>query len=164
MAGLSIRNLTITPLELKVVERLEADALPGRLANITSTISGLFNGTTTTTPAQTSAAPTSSHDVDGVLLPPFEARATDVGAPDAARREVLRLTFAEPGTPHRYTVDVAPAAASASSPSSTTGGGSVVMRKHDDGAPGEFTTVYVSSGSGSGAGAAARQDALRRRG
>ena len=144
-AFLTIRNLTATPLELTRVERLEGDPVPspGGLANITTTITSFFNATATP-PAvapRPDAAPVSAEDASDVVLAPFTSRATAVRAADPAR-EVLRLTFAEPGTAHRYVVD-----APAPSPRS------VVMRRAgggggpDPAAPHEFTAIYVAAGA-----------------
>ena len=134
MASLTIRNLTLTPLELTRVERLEGDPVagPGGLANITSTISSFFNATATPAAGvvpRAGADTVSSEDVTGIVLAPFTSRTTDIRAADPTR-EVVRLTFREPGTEHRYVVDT-PA------PSQR----SVVMTRLD-GAPHEFTAIY----------------------
>lgn len=139
MASITIRNLTVTPLELKLIERFEGDPVPGPggLANITSTITGFFNATQTPTGGVTprvGSQPTARQDVNGVVIGPFESRTTDFRAADPGR-EVVRLTFEHPGTPHRYVVD-----APAPSPRS------VVMTKLGD-APGEFTAVYIPTGA-----------------
>lgn len=142
MASLTIRNITVTPLELKLVQRFEGEPVPkegGMAANITSAITGLFNGTAQS-PAATACVvpregkPRETKEVSGVAIEPFATRATDIRAADPGR-EVLRLTFEEKGRPgHRYVVD-------APGPTSR----SVVMRQGGD-AEHEFTTVYVPSG------------------
>jgi 1-phosphatidylinositol phosphodiesterase len=139
MASLTIRNLTVTPLELKLIERFEGDPVPGPagLEKITSTITGFFNATATPTGGVTpreGSQPINRQDVADVVVAPFTSRTTDFRAADPGR-EVLRLTFTEPGTPHRYVVD-----APAPSPRS------VVMQRHD-GAPHEFTTVWIAAGA-----------------
>lgn len=146
MASLTIRNLTITPLELRKIERFEGDpvASTNKLENITSRVTSLFNASQpTTTPSGSApggvvprdgAGPHDSQDISGVDIAPFAMRTTDLRAPDPGR-EVVRLTFGEPGTGWTYTVD-----APAPSPRS-----SVMVRS--DGAPHEFTCVYVPGGA-----------------
>jgi len=148
MASLTIRNLTATPLELTLIERFEADPVPGPggLAGISSAITGFFNATSAAPSAsptgsvgltpRVGAGPTATQAVSGVVLEPFGSRTTDYRAADPGR-EVVRLTFAEPGTPHRYTADVpAPSARSQE------------LRARDGEAPpGELTAVYVASGA-----------------
>lgn len=144
MANLTIRNLTITPLELKVVERFEADPVgqPAGFVNITSnvtsTIKGFLNPVTQTPTGglvRKSDNAHDRHDVADMRIDPFAARDTSVRAADPGK-EVLRLTFEEPGTPgHRYTVDVP-----GPSPRSLT-----LVR--ENGATKEFTAVYIPTGA-----------------
>jgi len=138
MAPLTIRNLTITPLELKLVERLDGDEVPkpGGIANITSTITNLFNGTETPTVGLIPRGePKEKKDIKGVVIEPFTTRSTDIKAADPTK-EVLRLTFEERGSPnHRYVVD-APGQSNRS-----------IVMKRLGGAPHEFTAVYIPSGS-----------------
>jgi 1-phosphatidylinositol phosphodiesterase len=138
MASLSIRNLSVTPLELKLIERFEGQAVPGpnALANITSTITGMFNATHTPSGGVVPKGgdPHERQDISGVVVEPFTTRGTDIRAADPTR-EVLRLTFEQPGTGHRYVVD-------APGPSPR----SLVMTRVGD-APHEFTAVYVAGGS-----------------
>ncbi|KAH8883988.1 1-phosphatidylinositol phosphodiesterase [Thozetella sp. PMI_491] len=136
MASLSIRNLTTTPLELKHIARFEGEAVGGSgIANITSAIGNLFNGTKSAAVKPKGDEPTSHEDVSGVTVQPFTEVVTDIRAADPGR-EVLRLTFEEPGTSHRYTVDVP-------SPSPR----SVELGREGD-APGQFTAVYSVGGGG----------------
>lgn len=130
MADLTIRNLTTTPLELKLVERFEGQPASGR--HITSRITGLFNSTSVAPIVRIQGEARDRRDVS-FPIGPYETRATDVRAADPGR-EVIRLTFESEG--HMYQVDVP-----SSSPRST------VMKKLDDGAPNEYTTIYVQSGS-----------------
>lgn len=149
-ANLTIRNLTITPLELKLIERFDGHPVPapgggglaGIASNITSFISG--NDTYSASPGggygisiREGAAPRDRQDVDGVSLGAFETKGTDILAADPGK-EVLRLTFAEPGTPHRYTVDV-PGPSPRSLTLDKVGGGGD--------SPHEFTAVYLPAGS-----------------
>ena len=145
MASLTIRNLTITPLELKRIERFEGEAVRvggGGVANITSALGNLFNGTKAASSptvvvgvTRKGDAPLNTQDVSGVIAQPFSAVATDIRAADPGR-EVLRLTFEEPGTTHRYIADVP-------GPSAR----SIEFRREGD-AHGQFTAVYSVGGGG----------------
>ncbi|OTB06428.1 hypothetical protein M426DRAFT_318842 [Hypoxylon sp. CI-4A] len=134
MADLTIRNLTSTPLELKLVERFEGLPASGRstpIGNITGKITGLFNSTSVSPNVRIQGDARDRRDVS-FPIKPFETRTTDVRTADPGR-EVIRLTFESEG--HRYQVDV---------PSSSQR--STVMKKID-GAPNEYTTIYVQAGS-----------------
>ncbi|KAI1744074.1 phosphatidylinositol-specific phospholipase C [Xylaria scruposa] len=140
MADLTIRNLTATPLELKVVERFEGqpssdaavDDVKKLATNFTSKITDIFNSSSDAISpnVQIKGEALDRRDVS-VPLEPFETCTTDIRAADPGR-EVLRLTFESEG--HRYQVD-------APSPSRR----STVMRQID-GAPNEYTVVYIQSG------------------
>ncbi|KAI0022405.1 phosphatidylinositol-specific phospholipase C [Xylariomycetidae sp. FL0641] len=135
MADLTIRNITANPLELKLVQRFEghtADSGENPIGNLTSRITGLLNASSKVAP-NVKIHGDAKHRRDlSIPIAPFESRKTDVHAPDPGR-EVVRLTFESDG--HRYEVD-----APSSSHRST------VMRKLD-GAPKEYTVVYVQAGS-----------------
>ncbi|KAL1866443.1 hypothetical protein VTK73DRAFT_4700 [Phialemonium thermophilum] len=140
MASLTIRNLSSVPLELKHIQRFEGQAAPkpGGIANLTSTITGIFNATHTPTGGVTPRGdhPIEKRDVNGVTVQPFTTHSTDIRAADPTR-EVLRLTFQQPGTDHRYEVD-------APGPSPR----SLVLRHVSGGnAPHEFTAVYIPNGA-----------------
>ncbi|KAI0915114.1 phosphatidylinositol-specific phospholipase C [Ustulina deusta] len=140
MADLTLRNLTATPLELKVVERFEGqptstagvDDVKSLAANLTSKIGDIFNSTSerVSSNVHIKGAARDRQDVS-VALQPFETRTTDVRAADPGR-EVLRLTFESQG--HRYQADVP----SASRKSTT-------MKKLDGG-PNEYTAIYIQAG------------------
>ncbi|KAL7627808.1 hypothetical protein AAE478_002003 [Parahypoxylon ruwenzoriense] len=133
MADLTIRNLTATPLELKLVERFEGQPSSGRetpIGTLTTRLSGFFNSTSVAPNVRIQGEARDRRDVS-FPIGPFETRGTDVRAADPGR-EVLRLTFESSG--HRYRVDV---------PSSSQR--STVMTKLDD-APNEYTTIYVQAG------------------
>ncbi|KAK3341235.1 PLC-like phosphodiesterase [Lasiosphaeria hispida] len=153
MGNLTIRNLTITPLELKQVERLtKAPAraqLSGTsgLAKITARITGRKTEPPAPTPTATAADPQASHgpapgerqDISDVVLQPFSESATPIAPPDSSRDEQLHLTFEEAGTGHRYIAEIP-----GPSPSS------VVMRHASatgdstaDPSGKEFTVVYL---------------------
>ncbi|KAB5580920.1 phosphatidylinositol-specific phospholipase C [Coniochaeta sp. 2T2.1] len=144
MASLTIRNLTINPLTLLHVERFEADtAKPAGspVANITSNVTTSirsFLNPIHTPPAPGLVArsedPHDRHNDVNVRTEPFTTNQTEIRAADPGR-EVLRLTFEEPGIPGRYTVDVP-----GSNPRSLT------LNKLD-GAQKEITAVYVPTGA-----------------
>ncbi|KAL1861743.1 hypothetical protein Daus18300_008712 [Diaporthe australafricana] len=144
-SSLTIRNVTINPLELVLTERFESPPAPG---GGFSRVTGLF---TSSTPAfykpTDGQEPSERRDVAGVVVGAFETRATEIEAA-VPGRSVLRLTFQTPGTVHKYVVDCP-----------SPGARSVVMRKaggggddgNDDGdgdnAPPrlELTAVYTPS-------------------
>jgi 1-phosphatidylinositol phosphodiesterase len=144
MASLTVRNLTITPLSLRVVERFEADTPPKATsspianvtANVTSSIRGFLNPVTL--PPASGLVATAEHahdrhDVD-IRVDPFTTHGTDIRAADPGR-EVLRLTFEEPGSDRRYTVDVP-------GPSAR----SLTLTKLN-GADKDITAVYIPTGA-----------------
>ncbi|KAK0657274.1 PLC-like phosphodiesterase [Cercophora newfieldiana] len=139
MGNITIRNLTITPLELKEAERLVKPADPGNtgpggLAKITARITG--RGHTPLEPtaaAQPENAVSAKQQITGVLLQPFSECPTSVPAPDPSTSEQLRLTFEEPGTGHLYVAEFPD-----SSPQS------LVMRHATADPTGkEFTIIYL---------------------
>lgn len=161
MASLTIRNVTITPLELKLIERFEASAGGGGgghggdptgphkdlgfLARLLRALSDLFTASHAYAPVLSEDdEPLDARDVSGVLAGPFETRTTDIRAADPGGREILRLTFQTPGTEHRYVVDLPP-------PGTGTGPGarpcSQVMRREPPDAPLDLTAVWAASGA-----------------
>ena len=137
MAPLTVRNLTINPLELKLTEHFHWSPAPepGGLSRINSTITGLFVGNSSALQAvvKDGQEPHDRRDVADTVVGPFETKLTDIRAPDPGRG-VLRLTFQTPGTEHRYGVDC---------PSH---GPRTIVMKRFDGAPLELTAVYTPSG------------------
>jgi 1-phosphatidylinositol phosphodiesterase len=139
MADLTIRNLTATPLELKVVERFEGQPTSStndvkRLAaNLTSKITDIFSSSSEAV-APNVRIQGEVRDRQDVSIPikPFETCGTDIRTADPGR-EVLRLTFESEG--YLYQVDIPSASRR-----------SIVMKKID-GAPNEYTAVYVQAGS-----------------
>jgi 1-phosphatidylinositol phosphodiesterase len=126
---LTIRNLTATPLELKVVERLQGQP-KGRGSHLAHKVSGLFNSTSAH--AKPKEGEQLEHREVSLPIPCFEGRETDVQMTDASGHEVWRLTLECEG--HWYQVDVP-----TPSPRST------VLRRLDEGAPREFTAVLVTT-------------------
>ncbi|KAH6718943.1 phosphatidylinositol phospholipase-like protein C [Leptodontidium sp. MPI-SDFR-AT-0119] len=105
---LTIRNLTATPLELKVVERFETAGSDksgngggGGVANISRAFGGLMSNFTSPSSTQL-AAKSESFSTQDVSIPigPFETRTTDI-QPNA--NQVLRLTLEADG--QRYRID-----------------------------------------------------------
>ncbi|KAE8452405.1 hypothetical protein EG329_001105 [Mollisiaceae sp. DMI_Dod_QoI] len=105
VSPLIIRNLTSTPLELKLLERFDAaqpsDSGNGGIANITRTLSGFLGNFTNPSSSQIAAKAESftKHEVS-IPIGPFETKATDI-QPDP--KAILRLTFETEG--QRYRVD-----------------------------------------------------------
>ncbi|KAI1364424.1 phosphatidylinositol-specific phospholipase C [Xylaria arbuscula] len=140
MADLTLRNLTATPLELKLVERFEGqpvsnsgvDDVKNLAANFTSKLGDIFNSTPgrVSPDVQIKGEARDRRDVS-IALKPFETRTTDIRAADPGR-EVLRLTFESEG--HRYQTDV-PSASKKST-----------VMKRLDGAPNEYTAIYIQAG------------------
>lgn len=136
---LIIRNLTATPLELKVVERFETAGLDktkngggGGVANISRAFTGLMSNFTSPSSTQL-AAKSESFSTQDVSIPigAFETKTTDI-QPNA--NQVLRLTFEADG--QRYRVDTP-------SPDQR----STVLSPVSPDPRFEFTGVYVPSSS-----------------
>jgi 1-phosphatidylinositol phosphodiesterase len=103
---LTIRNLTSSPIELKLLERFESAQSTsnggGGIANITRTLSGLM-GNTSSSPTSVQIAAKSesfSNQELSVLIGTFETKKIDI---QSNPKETLRLTFEAEG--QRYRVD-----------------------------------------------------------
>ncbi|KAK3185396.1 hypothetical protein K4F52_005898 [Lecanicillium sp. MT-2017a] len=134
MANLTIRNLTIDPLEVVSIARFEAERVKtgGVLTSMSNAVSNLLNATdASSTEYHPKGDAHDKRDVS-VRIEPFAATETDLRSPDGDR-EILRLVFKNGD--HSYETDVP-------SPSSR----SAVMKKLDDG-PHELTVVYVPNGA-----------------
>ncbi|CAN8098676.1 unnamed protein product [Discula destructiva] len=138
---LTIRNVTLHPIELIRIERFEIGGAGPQKAGwftiITRTVTGLFNSSSPTAPAAETVSeedqrPHDRQDVNDIVAGPFETKFTDIRAADPGR-QVLRLTFQTPGTSHQYLVDL---------PGSTSR--SQVMKTPNP-APLELTVVYTPS-------------------
>lgn len=110
MAGprLTIRNLTINSVELKLVERFETphslqNSLESfNISNITRSFSGLMgNLTSPSSPQLAAKAESFSHQDVSIPIAAFETKATDI---QPSPNEVLRLTFEVEG--QKYRVDM----------------------------------------------------------
>lgn len=104
---LTVRNLTTTPTELKLVERFEtaAPAAETTISSLTKNFTALMGNSTS--PAvhhvADNAASFSHRDVS-VPIAAFEIKATDIATTERGPNEVMRLTFETEG--ERYRVDV----------------------------------------------------------
>lgn len=102
---LTVRNLTVNAVELKLVERFEAPKSAQNpdegftISNITRSISGLMgNSTEPSSPELALKAESFSHQDVSIRVGAFETKATDV-QPNA--NEILRLTFDVEGQKYR---------------------------------------------------------------
>jgi 1-phosphatidylinositol phosphodiesterase len=103
---LTIRNLTVNPIELKLLERSEAlptidNGALSNITNITKTFTGLMSNVTGPSSPQLALKSESfSHQDVSVPIASFETKTTDI---QRNPKEVLRLTFEAEG--QRYRVD-----------------------------------------------------------
>ncbi|KAK0734888.1 PLC-like phosphodiesterase [Lasiosphaeria miniovina] len=168
--NLTIRNITITPLELKLVEHLDPPpppphhGAPGGLAKITARLTGRPAATPTPSATTTIAAedaeqqeqqqdhtrPFRRHQISGVVVQPFSEASlpSEIAPPDVARGEQLRLTFEEPGSPAVQYVAKIPGPAPQPQRSIVMRATSLSPAAGDDDSAApqkEFTLVYVPS-------------------
>jgi 1-phosphatidylinositol phosphodiesterase len=105
---LTIRNLTVSPIELKLLERFEAPRSDdnglvslANITNITRTVTGLMSNSTGPTSPQLALHSESFSNQDvSVSIGAFETKTTDI---QPNPKETLRLTFEVEG--QRYRVD-----------------------------------------------------------
>lgn len=155
---LTIRNLTVTPLELKQVERLTSQShthlhKPKALVKVASHVKG---HRLSHEPSELSAPSTpprqeededeeeeenerrpsaAKQDITGVAIHPFSECHTPVYSPDQTRHEQLRLTFEDSSTGHHYSAEIP-------GPSRR----SIVLKAHPKDAEEEtkeFTAIYL---------------------
>lgn len=105
---LTIRNLTVTHLELKLVERLDHEHL---LSKVSSRIPGRRrpHEVAGSGEQQEEQRPASSagQEVGDLTITPFSECPTPIYVPNPARHhEQLRLTFEDPSTGHRYSAEI----------------------------------------------------------
>ena len=137
MGNLTIRNLTITPLELKVVERVTAngtDKKPKGFKKMTSKITGRKNKAPTTT--DSSAAlndPPTKQDISDITITPFSSTSTPIPSPTPGTDQLL-LTFIDSQTSQSYSAWIP-------GPSPR----SIVMKSSPPSK--EFTLIYLPSQS-----------------
>ncbi|KAK4160972.1 putative 1-phosphatidylinositol phosphodiesterase precursor [Cladorrhinum sp. PSN259] len=145
---ITIRNLTITPLELVRVERIEGSSSHGNSKVNSAKVAGRIAGRKLVKDSDTeqpSSGPpsdddrnqdaSSSQDISGHLIEPFTERVTIVYPPYHDHPgEQLRLTFEEPGgTGHRYTATIP-----------TQSPKSIVLKSIGSSSGGkEFTAIYI---------------------
>ena len=134
MADLTLRNLTIHPIELVSVERFEGhkQQTGDAITNTIGAISGFLNATDFSSTKTVVKGDAHKKDNVNIKVDPFKSKKTDVRTADPDR-EVIRLTFKTED--HKYEVDVP----SPNSKSST-------MKKLDGGKH-ELTAVYVPTGA-----------------
>lgn len=134
MANLTLRNVTIHPIELVSVERFEGhqEQTGGAISNTIGAISGFLNATDFSSTKTVVKGDSHKKDNVNIKVDPFKSKQTDIRSADPSR-EVIRLTFK--AEDHKYEVDVP----SPNSKSST-------MKKLDGGKH-ELTAVYVPTGA-----------------
>ncbi|AEO70123.1 uncharacterized protein THITE_2010991, partial [Thermothielavioides terrestris NRRL 8126] len=123
---LTIRNLTITPLELKQVERLDAHSH----LHIPTTLHK-----TASRGGEEESASSARQEIKGIAIQPFSECHTPVYTPDPARHEHLRLTFEDPDSGHSYSAEI-PASSRRS----------IILKSHPKGSEEEtkeFTAIYL---------------------
>lgn len=100
-APLTIRNLTVRPFELKVLDRFEHLVDNGQgLQNITKNFTGLFNSTRSEPPKISDEAKSFSHEEVSIRIEPLTSLTTDI-KPAQPPIHMLRLTFEVDGERHR---------------------------------------------------------------
>lgn len=134
MPNLTIRNLTIHPLELVCAENFAAERVKtaGMLSSLGGAVTNFLNATTHSSSelrVKEEEQGSSRRDVS-FCADAFQAIETDIAAAEVDDRQVVRLTFKTED--HSYETDV---------PSPTSK--SAVMKKLDDG-PHDLTVVYVA--------------------
>lgn len=103
---LTIRNVTVNPLELVLIERFEG--APRQAGGFTH----FFNFNATEHPVPDQQDPAERQDIQDVHVAAFETKPTDI--PGAGAGSLVRLTFTTPfitqgdNTSHRYIVDLSP--------------------------------------------------------
>lgn len=105
---LTIRNLTSTSVELKLVERYEAPSSHGNgasgFSSITRNLTSFMSNTTSPSRPQLIAHSESfSHQDVSVPVGAFEVKTTDIKSVNGGSKEILRLTFECEG--QRYRID-----------------------------------------------------------
>ncbi|KAG9943000.1 PLC-like phosphodiesterase, partial [Aureobasidium melanogenum] len=110
---LAIRNLSSTPLELKVIERFETPHVdePKGFANITRNVTQfVVSNTTGNVPPEgpdfaplTANAQSYGQQEVSIRIDPFTTNRTDINTAERSEKDVLRLTFEYDG--QRYRVD-----------------------------------------------------------
>ncbi|RFU80901.1 1-phosphatidylinositol phosphodiesterase [Trichoderma arundinaceum] len=141
MADLTIRNLTITPLELVSVQRFQGEKIRtgNVVSNVTSHITSFINATDFSAHRILPKGDSQDRRDVSVHLDPFRTVRTDVRSADLAGREILRLTFR--AGDRRYETDVP-------SPSRK----SAVMKRVDGDDDGDddaldLTVVFIPNGA-----------------
>lgn len=134
MANLSIRNLTIYPLELVSVERFEGGRVQtgNKFSNMTGAVTGFFNATDFPSHQTVAQGDARHKDSVSVHIEPFHIKQTEIKTADP-KKEVIRLKFKTDN--HEFETDVP-------SPSSKS-----ATMKRLSGDTHELTAVYVPTGA-----------------
>jgi 1-phosphatidylinositol phosphodiesterase len=135
---LTIRNLTTTTLELKLVERFDAPKTNdgSGISNITRNFTGLMGkgSASPTSPQLALHSESFSHQDVSIPVGPFEIKTTDIQTAGEGHNEILRLTFESEG--QKYRIDTP-------TPSQR----STVFTPLSPGAKHEYTGVYLPESS-----------------
>ncbi|KAH6898449.1 PLC-like phosphodiesterase [Thelonectria olida] len=134
MANLTIRNLTINPIQLIQVQRFESEKVGTGdvVGNVTGKITSLFTATDFKTHEIRAQGDALHKEAADVRVESFQAKETKIRAADKGK-EIVRLTFKV--RDHKYEVDV-PSPTSKSS-----------VLKSLDGGKEELTAVYTHNGA-----------------
>ena len=132
MANLTIRNLTIHPVELIHVARFEAEkkSTSNVVSSLASSVTNFINATESSSSELLPKGNARNNDDVNVKIDPFRTNKTDIRTADPGR-EVIRLTFKTDN--HKYETDL---------PSPN--GRGATMKKLDNG-PHELTVVHIPS-------------------
>ncbi|KAF4944336.1 hypothetical protein FGADI_12754 [Fusarium gaditjirri] len=134
MAHLTIRNLTINPIELVQTERFEGQTVRtgNVLSNVTSHISGFIKATDFSSRQTQAKGDPIYKEKASVKVEPFKTKDAGIRAADK-NKEVVRLTFKYED--HKYQVDI-PGPSNKSS-----------VMKNLDGGKHDLTVVYTPNGA-----------------
>ena len=134
MANLTVRNLTIHPLELATVERFEAESVStgNVFTNLAANVTGFLDAQNSSTEQIVAKGNARHKDDVHAKIEPFKAHKTNIRTADPGK-EVIRLRFKTED--HDYEIDIP-----------TKNGASSTMKKINGG-PHELTAVYVPTGA-----------------
>lgn len=136
-APLTIRNLTSTPLQLKLIERFEA---PARLrsgsgfSNVTRNLTSFMASNKPPSPSAgqlASHAESFNHQDVSISIASFETKITDITTVEKEPKETLRLTFESDS--QKYRLDIP-----------RPGSRSTVLTPLSSGPKNEYTAIYLS--------------------
>ncbi|KAI9890767.1 MAG: hypothetical protein M1814_003698 [Vezdaea aestivalis] len=140
MAALTIRNVSPTPLTLKLLERYESLSTPSpsltSVSGITANLTNLMSNATAspTSPQLASNAESFTHQDVDIRIDPLRLNTTEIKTTERGPNETLRLTFEVDGG-ERYRLDVPP----------LKGAGSATLTALTPNPAFQFTAVYLSN-------------------